>query len=464
MTAVAGIKRSKEKSKCLARYGFLLSIALLPLLTMLQGRRARAFVVQPTPTVTSNARIRRHLCGSYDTGGSHSGRESLEWRVALSPWFAFGGSWGLCSGRGGCHKSNGPNGNHRANAALRACPLLMAARNDENRSVEEEWPFHKSRRSQHRYQIVAAEAMEGIARRLEEVHPERFRFHKTSWGKFPDGTDNIEIGGFTPHNVVSGEHVLFLASFHNNDVTLSQFQVMICLLQYFVESLTVVLPYYPTGTMERVIKEGQVATANTYAQMFSNLPSCGKPTRLLVYDLHTLQNRFYLHGNAIASLQTSIPILIDELKRSNVDCIAFPDDGAAKRFAHMFNGLDYHIVICGKVRENEIRRISIQDGDPTGKNIIIVDDLVQTGGTLYECGLALKAAGACAVSCFVAHGVFPKESWKRFLRGGDRAVFDKFMVTNSIPTTTDRLPRDDVYVVLDLVDRIKDDLDLHSSI
>ena len=145
MTAVAGIKRSKEKSKCLARYGFLLSIALLPLLTMLQGRRARAFVVQPTPTVTSNARIRRHLCGSYDTGGSHSGRESLEWRVALSPWFAFGGSWGLCSGRGGCHKSNGPNGNHRANAALRACPLLMAARNDENRSVEEEWPFHKSR-------------------------------------------------------------------------------------------------------------------------------------------------------------------------------------------------------------------------------------------------------------------------------------------------------------------------------
>lgn len=36
-------------------------------------------------------------------------------------------------------------------------------------------------------------------------------------------------------------------------------QVMICLLQYFVESLTVVLPYYPTGTMERVIKEGQVS-------------------------------------------------------------------------------------------------------------------------------------------------------------------------------------------------------------
>ena len=45
------------------------------------------------------------------------------------------------------------------------------------------------------------------------------------WNKFPDGTDNIEVGGFTPFNVIAGERVLFLASFHNNDVTLSQFQV-----------------------------------------------------------------------------------------------------------------------------------------------------------------------------------------------------------------------------------------------
>jgi hypothetical protein len=137
------------------------------------------------------------------------------------------------------------------------------------------------------------------------------------WGKFPDGTDNIEIGGFQPENRISGENVLFLASFHNNDVTLSQFQVMvsvfvawayrgkglpaqrspsialqITLLQSLIESLTVVLPYYPVGTMERVVQEGQVATAATYAQMFSNLPSCGKPTRLIIYDLHTLQNRY----------------------------------------------------------------------------------------------------------------------------------------------------------------------------
>mmetsp|Transcript_48693 Transcript_48693/g.136986 ORF Transcript_48693/g.136986 Transcript_48693/m.136986 type:complete len:111 (-) Transcript_48693:1166-1498(-) len=83
----------------------------------------------------------------------------------------------------------------------------------------------------------------------------------------------------------------------------------------FVKELVVVLPYYPVGTMERTVKEGQVATANTYAQMFSNLPSCGKPTRLLIYDLHTLQNRFYLHGNVIGSLKTTIPLLLPEIQK-----------------------------------------------------------------------------------------------------------------------------------------------------
>ncbi|CAN0090626.1 unnamed protein product, partial [Ectocarpus sp. 12 AP-2014] len=195
---------------------------------------------------------------------------------------------------------------------------------------------------------------------------------------------------------------------------------------------------------------------------FRSLPSCDFTVLFVRPSL--LQNRFYLHGNAIASLQTSIPILINELKKGDIDCIAFPDDGAAKRFAHMFAGLGFHTVICGKVRDGEIRSITIQDGDPAGKNIIIVDDLVQTGGTLYECGLALKAGGANSVQAFVAHGVFPKEAWKRFAKGGDRCVFDKFLVTNSIPTTTDKLPKDDVYVVLDLVNRIKEDLDLHSSV
>ena len=60
----------------------------------------------------------------------------------------------------------------------------------------------------------------------------------------------------------------------HNDVALSQLNAMVVLLESFIQSLTVVLPFYPYGTMERVIKEGQIATANTMAKLFSKLPPC----------------------------------------------------------------------------------------------------------------------------------------------------------------------------------------------
>jgi len=235
-------------------------------------------------------------------------------------------------------------------------------------------------------------------------------------------------------------------------------------VEHFFSAIRIMY-FLHTGTMERVTKEGTVATAATYAHMFGSLPSCGRPTRLMVYDIHTLQNRFYLHGNAVASLQTAIPLLKGKIKLSEIDAIAFPDDGAAKRFSVLFSDMDLEIIICGKTRgEGDTRHIVITDGNAEGKRIVIVDDLVQTGGTLYECGKVLKEAGALSVNAFVTHAVFPKESWKRFALGGDRACFDKFWVTNSIPTVTDYLPNDGIFEVLDLMETIINDLDHFSSI
>jgi hypothetical protein len=247
------------------------------------------------------------------------------------------------------------------------------------------------------YQIIASEPCVELARKFVQADPNRFAFHESTWAKFADGTDHILLGGFKGgpnknRNELRGHNVLFLASFHNNDTTLAQMHAMIVLLQSFIRSLTVVLPFYPVGTMERVIKEGEIATASTMAQLFSHMPSCGNPMRLMMYDLHTLQNRFYLSGNALAELQTAVSSaaacpfqpppppsfltpprmlslqamvitppcrhpppptptapssstlpqipLLNNWMASNageVTCIAFPDEGAQKRFSHMFD-------------------------------------------------------------------------------------------------------------------------------
>merc|ERR1712107_867068 len=82
------------------------------------------------------------------------------------------------------------------------------------------------------------------------------------------------------------------ADFHCNDAILSQFHALTSLCESFIASLTILLPYYPHGTKERKMSEGEVATANTIGRMLSSLPSVGRPTRVMIYDLHTLQNRF----------------------------------------------------------------------------------------------------------------------------------------------------------------------------
>mmetsp|Transcript_26448 Transcript_26448/g.88622 ORF Transcript_26448/g.88622 Transcript_26448/m.88622 type:complete len:341 (-) Transcript_26448:344-1366(-) len=312
-----------------------------------------------------------------------------------------------------------------------------------------------------KYVVLSYKTLDAFAKRLAKTS-DKFTWFETSWDKFADGTDHIVVGGFAPENFVMRSHVLFLADFHSNDATLSQLHVLIMLCESFVESLTIYLPYLPTATMERVIREGEVATANTVSRMLSGLPPCGGPARVMFYDLHTLQNRFYLHTGAVATLHTTIPLVKDVLKRrkARVDAIAFPDEGAQKRFGFQFG--EYDLITCGKQRVGDARIVTIQDGDASGKRVLIVDDMVKTGGTLVECAKALKKAGAQEVSAYCAHAAFPGDSMKRFCPGGDRDVFAKFYVSNSNPTVVDRLlatpGSGDVFEVLDMLPLLVKDL------
>jgi phosphoribosylpyrophosphate synthetase len=81
-----------------------------------------------------------------------------------------------------------------------------------------------------------------------------------------------------------------LASFSSPAQVFEQLSVIYALPRLFVASFTLVLPFFPTGSMERMEEEGDVATAFTLARMLSNIPiSRGGPTSLVIYDIHALQ-------------------------------------------------------------------------------------------------------------------------------------------------------------------------------
>lgn len=227
--------------------------------------------------------------------------------------------------------------------------------------------------------------------------------------------------------------------------------------RYFIKSLTVLLPYFPTGTMERVDQEGQVATAMTLATMLSTIPltSTG-PAKLIIYDIHALQERFYFSSNIIPILMTAVPLFLDILNSNHQNekiSIAFPDDGAAKRFGGQFKA--FPLILCTKVRDGDKRYVDIKEGDPKGHHVFIVDDLVKTGGTLFECKSALLKKGAVKVSAFVTHAVFPQESWKHFQEiSKDSNPFSHFYVTDSCPQVASLIQNVPPFHVLSLAPSI----------
>ncbi|CAN1351816.1 Ribose-phosphate pyrophosphokinase 4 [Linum perenne] len=247
-----------------------------------------------------------------------------------------------------------------------------------------------------------------------------------NWRSFQDGFPNLYINN--AHDI-RGQHVAFLASFSSPSVIFEQLSVIYALPRLFVASFSLVLPFFPTATFERMDEEGDVATAFTLARILSNIPiSRGGPTSLVVYDIHALQERFYFGDQVLPLFETGIPLLkqrLSQLPGSDKIVIAFPDDGAWKRFHNLLD--DYPTV-----REGDKRIVRIKEGNPAGFHVVIVDDLVQSGGTLIECQKVLAAHGAAKVSAYVTHGVFPKRSWERFTHKNNGNSIHASFISNSV--------------------------------
>jgi len=313
------------------------------------------------------------------------------------------------------------------------------------------------------YKMLAWRSVEDLAQRMQVSDPDRFQYFETSWGKFSDSKmDHIIIGGFHPRNQIARSHVLFLAAFDDNDAIMSQLHALTMLCESFIRSLTIYIPYFPVATMERATIAGEVATANTVSRMLSALPRFGPPARVMFYDLHTEQNRYYLHTGAIATMHSAIPLIRAAMDKAEpaITAVAFPDEGAQKRFGKEFP--DKPVVLCGKERVGDKREVVVQVGDPKDQHILIVDDVVKTGGTMVACALAMKAAGASQVSAFCTHAGFPEGVPEQFCKGGKRDVFHRFFLTNSNPRGMEMVRRLDPatspFEILDLMPLMQRDL------
>ena len=166
------------------------------------------------------------------------------------------------------------------------------------------------------------------------------------------------------------------------------------------------------------------------AKLFANLLSAAGVNRVVTMDLHAdqIQGFFEFPVDHLYSSTVFIPY-IKSLKLENL-IIASPDMGGSKRANTYANFLNSEVVICYKHREkaNEISKMMII-GDVIGKDVIIVDDMVDTAGTLTKAADLMIKQGANSVRAICTHGILSGNAYQRI----EKSALEELVITNTIP-------------------------------
>ena len=166
------------------------------------------------------------------------------------------------------------------------------------------------------------------------------------------------------------------------------------------------------------------------SKLIANLLTTAGVDRVLTMDLHAdqIQGFFDKPVDHLYSSAVFIPY-IQSLNLPNLT-IAAPDMGGSNRANTYAKFLNSEMVVCYKQREkaNEVGKMMLI-GDVTGKDIVIVDDMVDTAGTLTKAAELMKDLGANSVRAICTHGVFSGPAYQRI----DDSVLEEIVVTDTIP-------------------------------
>lgn len=265
-------------------------------------------------------------------------------------------------------------------------------------------------------------------------------FPQVDFKNFPDQWPNLFI-----HDVKDSiEHhdVTYIWDFSRPEDMFINYAMMRGILDYYAGKLRVVMPYFPVGTMERISKKWEIATAKYFADIMSHLPEWreGK-TSIHTFDIHALVERF-LFDSFNVNLETHTAMNhLSEIAKNKV--IVFPDEWAQKRFGNDFP--NYEIIILSKKRKGNERIMELKEWNPNEKDLLIVDDLIQSWGTIIRAAEFLKNLWAKSVSAYATHGIFPWDSHKKLSWS-----LDNLYVTDSIPENNVRAEEIDNMYVLSL--------------
>ncbi|MDC0535275.1 ribose-phosphate pyrophosphokinase [Francisellaceae bacterium] len=247
---------------------------------------------------------------------------------------------------------------------------------------------------------------------------------KSKVNRFSDGEIECEI-----QENVRGNDVFILQSTcpPTNDHIMELIILIDALRRSSAGRITAVIPYYGYARQDRRVRSSRVPiSARVVADMLTGVGV----DRLLTVDIHAEQIQGFF--NIPLDNVYGTPILLDYIKKKKIQnpIVVSPDVGGVVRARAMAKGLKVDLAIIDKRRPiaNQAEIMNII-GDIKGRHCLIIDDMVDTAGTLCKAADALIAHGAEKVSAYCVHPILSGKAIDNIENSG----LDELVVTNSIP-------------------------------
>lgn len=250
-----------------------------------------------------------------------------------------------------------------------------------------------------------------------------------SVSRFSDGEISVEIN----ENVRGGDIFIIQSTCAPTNDNLMELIVMVdAMRRASAGRITAVIPYFGYARQDRRPRSARVPiTAKVVADFLSSVGV----DRVLTVDLHAEQIQGFFDvpvDNVFGS-----PVLLNDILSKDLEqtVVVSPDIGGvvrARAVAKMLNDADLAIIDKRRPRANVAQVMNII-GDVDGRDCILVDDMIDTGGTLCQAAAALKEKGAKRVFAYATHPVFSGKAPQNIAN----SVIDEVVITDSVPLSAE---------------------------
>jgi len=245
---------------------------------------------------------------------------------------------------------------------------------------------------------------------------------KSTLEKFSDGEISVHF-----EETVRGADLYIIQSTYGSSDSILELLLMVdAARRASVYKVNVVIPYFGYARQDRKDK-ARVAIG---AKLMANMLMAAGVDRIMTLDLHAdqIQGFFDIPVDHFDGASVFVPYIKD-LNLSNL-IIASPDVGGVKRARNFAKHFGVDLVVCDKHRERANQVASMQlIGDVEGADVVLVDDLIDTGGTICKAAKLIMDKGAKSVRAICTHPVLSGKAYQNI----EGSVLEELVVANTIP-------------------------------